>query len=164
MAENFIYDLDEDEQFLTEAEIAMRNRFAREYVIDYDAFKACLRIGFTKPAALKWATTLLNEGYTNRKIKELELKKGEESDSQKQEDVGIVMSVLREAAQNGPFNTRVSAAATLAKILGMDKEAKTDDEIKGGVLMIPEIADVTQWEIIATESQKQLVKESINEL
>jgi len=164
MADNFIYELDDEEQFLTEAELAMRNRFAREYVIDYDGFKACLRIGFTKSAALKWSNILLLEGYVNRKIKEFELKKGEESDTQKQEDVSIVMSVLREAAQKGPFNTRVSAAATMAKILGMDKEAKTDEEIKGGVLMIPEIADVSQWEIIATESQKQLVKESLNEL
>jgi hypothetical protein len=158
------FDLDFEHAFLSDAEVALRDAFVKEYIIDYDRYKACLRIGFNHQTALKWGQTFLQEVYVNRKIKEYEFKKAEETDTQKQEDSAIVLNTLREAAQNGNYNTRVAAASTLAKILGMDKEAKTDDEFQGGILVIPAIANVEEWEMVAVDAQKELSAISLNEL
>jgi hypothetical protein len=162
--DDMMFDESSDGVVFSPAEIALRNRFVREYVVDYDDYKACLRIGFLKEAAQRWRHTFLNEPYVQRKIKEVELSKANDSDSQKLEDTAIVMTTLREAAQNGPFNTRVSAATTMAKILGMDKTPVDEDEFKGGILLIPTIADTTEWELVAEEQQAKLVKESLNEI
>ena len=158
------YDMDFEHNFLSDTEKSLRDQFVKEYIIDYDRYKACIRIGFNHQSALRWGNTFLNEGYVNRKIKDYEFKKAEETDTQKQEDSAIVLNTLREAAQNGNYNTRVAAASTLAKILGMDKEAKTDEEFQGGILVIPAIANVEEWELVAVQSQKELVDISLKEL
>jgi phage terminase small subunit len=53
---------------LTPAEKQLRDRFVTEYLIDYDAWAACLRVGFIKSVAMTYAQELLEDPYVRREI------------------------------------------------------------------------------------------------
>ncbi|ARB11146.1 terminase small subunit [Pseudomonas phage JG054] len=106
---------------LSEQEKALRDLFVQEYVKDFDPFQACLRVGFQAAFAVEYAKRFMSEPYVLRRIAELQRSTPENEDAQSREDKALVLSVLRQAAQNGPYASRVQAAAKLASILGLDR-------------------------------------------
>ena len=110
---------------LTKQEKALRQRFVAEYLADYDAFAAAIRLGYQEAFAQQYAKQFLTEPYTLKLIKEREAEFGiltEEDQHRKK----IVAGLYREA--HSRFNSgsaRVAALTQLAKIIGIEAPVKT---------------------------------------
>ena len=112
---------------LSEQEKALRDLFVQEYIKDFDPFQACLRVGFQAAFAVEYAKRFMSEAYVQRKIADLQRSTPENEDAQAKQDKALVLSVLRQAAQNGPYASRVQAAAKLATILGLDRDDSVEE-------------------------------------
>lgn len=104
----------------TPTEKALWDRFVAEYVKDYDAFKACLRIGFLESFAQEYARTFLAKGYIQRAIANHKNNPTQPAD-QLESDRALIMATLREACHHGPYQSRALAAKTLGGMHGIDK-------------------------------------------
>lgn len=56
------------EPTLTAKEQAVRDVFVSEYMKDFDAYRACIRMGFLAAFAIDMARTFLLDGYVLRKV------------------------------------------------------------------------------------------------
>ena len=112
---------------LSEQEKALRDLFVQEYIKDFDPFQACLRVGFQAAFAVEYAKRFMSEAYVQRKIADLQRATPENEDAQAKQDKALVLSVLRQAAQNGPYASRVQAASKLATILGLDRDDSVEE-------------------------------------
>jgi len=149
---------------LTPAEKALRENFVNEYLLDYDPVAACIRIGLMQRVALSYSFTLMNEPFVLNLIKERQAtipeKKNEKSEEQR------LQSLLWELAYyKGPgasHGARVAAASKLCNIKGMDGATKIKSEVthRGGVMVVPGIASVEDWETEAATSQGKLISEA----
>lgn len=61
---------------LTKQEKALRQRFVAEYLADYDAIDAAIRLGYQEAFAQQYAKQFLTEPYTLKLIKEKEAEFG----------------------------------------------------------------------------------------
>ena len=73
----------------------------------------------------------------------------------------ILLGLLQEANYHGvgsSHSARVAAWAKLAKIMGMELEPKDEDakKIAGGVMLVPFVGGIEQWESAARGQQAQL--------
>ena len=115
---------------LTKQEKALRQRFVAEYLADYDAFAAAIRLGYQEAFAQQYAKQFLTEPYTLKLIKEKEAEFGiltEEDQHRKK----IVAGLYREA--HSRFNSgsaRVAALTQLAKIIGIEAPVKTELKVE----------------------------------
>ena len=115
---------------LTKQERALRQRFVEQYLVDYDAYSATIRLGYQEAFAQQYAKQFLAEPYTLRLIKEKEAEFGiltEEDQHRKK----IVAGLYREA--HSRFNSgsaRVAALTQLAKIIGIEAPVKTEQQVK----------------------------------
>ena len=115
---------------LTKQERNLRQRFVEEYLADYDAFAAAIRIGYQEAFAQQYAKQFLTEPYTLKLIKEKEAEFGiltEEDQHRKK----IVAGLYREA--HSRFNSgsaRVAALTQLAKIIGIEAPVKTELKVE----------------------------------
>ena len=144
---------------LSEKEKILRNEFVRNYLIDFDPVLACMRVGFAKAFAENYAIRFMAEPYVQQRITDLTLQAPDDTDAQEEADKQLTLTVLREAAQRGPYSSRVAAAAKLATILGMDKPIQNNLEItnKGGVMVVPGIVNIDNWEAEAIKAQEDLI-------
>jgi phage terminase small subunit len=151
---------------LTTMEKQIRDRFVTEYLIDHDAFGAALRCGYIHSFAMNYAVAFMKEPYVNQQILERELGLSGNEDQEKEFNKKRILSGLfREANYRGAgssHSARVGAWTTLAKIHGMDNQVEKEKEAqyRGGVMKIPEIADIDEWEEIATATQEKLVSDA----
>lgn len=136
------------------------DRFVQEYMRDYDALAACIRLGYSKHAAEQFATHFMESPHVQRAIKgSEEADKDEEGDEIELRKRKIIASLTREAHFYGPGSSqgaRVAALAQLAKITGMES-SKVEHSHKGGVMLVPSTAtNVEQWESMAVPNQQSL--------
>ena len=115
---------------LTKQEKALRQRFVAEYLADYDAIDAAIRLGYQEAFAQQYAKQFLTEPYTLKLIKEKEAEFGilTEDDQHRKK---IVAGLYREA--HSRFNSgsaRVAALTQLAKIIGIEAPVKTQQEVR----------------------------------
>ena len=108
------------EPALTEQEQILRDHFVSEYLKDFDAYSACLRLGFQATYATVWADTLLKDGYVQRKLQFLQ----SEPEGPEQESIDRAMALreLRRVAQRGSDSARVAAIRQLGVLRGWDKQ------------------------------------------
>lgn len=152
---------DEYQLPLSEQERNLRLDFVKEYLKDFDRVAAAMRLGFLKQFAEKYSKEFMAEPYVQYLISSISLKEPDDIEAQEEADRQLVLKTLRETAQNGPPSSRVTAAGRLAAILGMDAPVKTQTTVnQGGVMVVPGIASVTDWEASATSSQDALVRNS----
>lgn len=107
------------EQPLTEKEQILRDHFVSQYLKDFDAYNACLRLGFQPTYANTWADVLLKDGYVQRKLQYLST----EPEGPEQEMLDKLMSKreLRRVAQRGSDSARVAAIRQLDSMYGWTK-------------------------------------------
>ncbi|MEG0324025.1 MAG: hypothetical protein RR619_08515, partial [Raoultibacter sp.] len=79
----------------------------------------------------------------------------------------IIEALKAEAYNKGPGSSasaRVTALKQLALIYGMEapKKASVDVKAASGVMVVPMIASVENWENAATETQNKLVEETLD--
>lgn len=153
-------------QELSASEKQLRDRFVEEYVFDFDRIAAAIRIGFLPSFALEWSQKLLDEPYVRNKIKEL-IKANAEDEEKENEQTKrrIRAQLLREANYRGAGSShaaRVGALSKLSSLYGMDAPIKTQQELthRGGVMAVPGIASVEEWEKSALASQNKLQQDS----
>ncbi len=105
------------EPALTEKEIILRDAFVSEYLKDFDAYKACLRLGFQSTYASTWSQTLIADGYVQRKLAFI-MSKPVESPEQEAMDRALVENSLRLVMQRGSDSARVAAAREFRAMRG----------------------------------------------
>lgn len=146
---------------LSEQERLLRDRFVQEYFVDYDALRACLRLGYDAGLAPRYAIEFMDEPYVQKKIAERRIEpavdpKTEEAETKRR----IREMLLAEASYRGPGSShaaRVSALSQLKAIYGMDAAQKIDHNItRGGVMKVPGISSIDNWEAEAERNQEKL--------
>jgi hypothetical protein len=148
---------------LTARERELRDLYVNEYLVDYDPVKAAQRCGFQQSFAKDYAVKFMQESYVQKRIEFMKHQKVDEKsidEYDKQRVRAVLMKEAHDSSSTG--SARVSAAAKLAVILGMDAPTKiqTDNTHKGGVLMVPAIANISDWEAVAQASQAKLVADA----
>lgn len=116
----------ETENPLTENEISIRDKFADEYLSDYDPVGAAIRIGYVQPYADQYAKVFFNCPYTKRKIRELEeaVGGGSEKDRHRKR---VTTMLYREANSYRPGGgSRVGALNGIRQMHGLDEPTKVE--------------------------------------
>jgi hypothetical protein len=106
------------EATLTKPQIAARDYFVNEYMKDFDAFRACLRMGFMASFAIDQAKTFLQDGYVMRKIEQMTRTSVDPSP----EDKAAMLANLRWLAHNGPPAVRATASQRYMEAQGYVKK------------------------------------------
>jgi hypothetical protein len=151
---------------MTAREQALRDSFVAEYLIDYSATRACMRLGFPKEFAEEWAQKLMAEPYVQKKLAAMSLQKpADEKQEAEFERARVKNRLMYEAHYYGPGSSqaaRVAALAQLTKIFGLEAAKKVDVNVKdrGGVMRAPGIADLNDWEQAASSSQDSLMRDA----
>lgn len=151
---------------LTHREKALRDLFVNEYLVDYDAKSAAIRVGYGQSYAHEMATRLMQCSYVQQQITLKEKTTEEEDDAAMRKRV--ITGLIREANYKGPGcspSARVAALSKLAAIQGMDAPTRSKTEITGpdgqplggGVFVVPGICTVEDWEARAAAQQAALV-------
>lgn len=119
------------EPALNEQQIFLRDNFVQQYLIDFDAYKACLRLGFQAVYAVQHSHILINDGYVQRKLAYL-TRMPEEDPMEEAADKALCKMTLRKVMHNGSDSARVSAVGKMTVIHGWDHQAgddSTDDDL-----------------------------------
>jgi hypothetical protein len=102
------------EKALTEREQAVRDVFVSEYMKDFDAYHACIRMGFLAAFAIDQAKLFINDGYVLRKIDYMTRVAVIDPESDKQ----AMLQNLRWLALNGSPAVRASATTKYMEAQG----------------------------------------------
>lgn len=156
-----------------------RDRFVVEYLKDYSAFHAAVRIGYSDAdMALQIAKDFLIEPYVARAISNaeraralhlqddessFELPQGFAPHKEGDDKQRILSQLFKEAYYNGPgssHSARVTALTTLAKLYKMDE--KQGKAVNTNVMVVPAMGSVDDWEAHAAPQQEKL-KQTVTE-
>lgn len=146
----------------SEQERALRDRFVEEYLVDYSPLNAARRVGFSNSFAQEYAKRFMEESYVKRRIKHYEERTDlNEEDLETYNKVRIRNRLMREAHDmfaNG--SSRVAALGKLMSLYGMDAPTRIKQEVehRGGVMTVPAIANINDWEKVAMASQAELAE------
>lgn len=144
---------------------ALHDLFISEYLIDFNSVDAAQRCGFQREFALEYSKRLMASSYVSRRIKELQLMKVDETADADFNKVRVKAALIREAHYYGPGSSqsaRVAALSRLAKLYGMQAPKKTESTVlhRGGVMAVPGIAKMEEWEAAAESSQRELISDA----
>jgi hypothetical protein len=154
------------QQALSPQEKALRDKFVTEYLVDYDAWAACIRVGFLKSVAIEYAGHFMQEPYVQQQIALRQ--QGEPGNTKEQEAIErrlVKQWLIQEARYKGPgasHSGRVQALGHLKNMLDLDgtKKVKKDVTHRGGVMLVPAISSVDEWEKAAAVEQDKLIEAS----
>lgn len=105
------------EPALTAQEQLLRDHFVCEYLKDFDAYKACLRLGFQATYAVTWCDILFKDGYVQRKITFM-TSAPVDTPEQQAMDRAMVEHTLRMVMQRGSDSARVAAVREFRALKG----------------------------------------------
>lgn len=156
----------EHDESMTQSERDLLDRFVQEYLIDFNATTACIRLGYTKSFAEGYAVQFMDKPYVRKKI--VEAQQAESPDEKKEKEATrrrIRSMLMREAQYRGPGSSHAARVGALTKLMSMyDMDSPTkhahDHKVRGGVMMAPGIATVEDWEAEAQASQTNLQEAS----
>ena len=153
---------------LTPDEKKLRRMFVAEYLKDHDYLGAAIRIGFMPQYAQEYASKFAECPFVRQHIElemTRELSKEEQAEHDRVMKRRIDALLLKQAGYAGPgasHGARVAALSKLATLYGMEAPTKVQQTIehRGGVMMVPGIASVDEWEAQAMASQEKLTQEA----
>lgn len=139
---------------------ARRNQFVREYIKDFNGAEAILRMGYTcqRNTAQSMAGKWLSEPYTQYALSELMRDMDEKAVVSRNEILFGLKSEANVFGEEGSHSARISAWRALAKINGMEI-TRVEGNIglaAGGVMAVPYVGTVEDWERMTRESQAKL--------
>lgn len=158
---------------LSHSEMLLRDKFVKEYLRDYDALAASIRIGYSLAFAKEFSARFMSETYVLNKIKQLEVASEEcDMDDEVAQKRKVYASLWREANYVGlgsSQSARVAALAKLSSFLGMDAPTRSQQELTGkdgaplgaGVLVIPGVMTADQWAEQAEAQQAELTRPEV---
>ena len=155
-------------QTLTKSEMEIRDKFVAEYLVDYDAYKSCIRIGYAPAYAKDFCVRFMAEPYVLNKLKATEFDPGAPLDIE-QEKRRVLAGLWREANNFGAGSSQAARVAALSKLsafYGMDAPKKTQTEVTGpdgqplgaGVFVVPGMVTAEEWAKQAEAQQEELVR------
>lgn len=155
---------------LTAAEMELRDRFVKEYLTDYDWYKAAIRIGYAPAYAKDFGKRFMDEPYVLTKIRAAEGGDTEDPDPEIQKKM-IVAGLWREARNMGAGSSQAARVAALSKLsafFGMDAPKKSQTELTGadgaplgqGVFVVPGMVTAEEWAVQAEKQQSDLIRPS----
>lgn len=112
---------------LTAQETLLRDAFVSEYLKDFNAHQACIRLGFQPTFATGWAKRLWEDGYVQRKIAHM-TRVPVASPEQDAADRALVEVTLRRVMQTGSDSARVAAARQFSAMRGWAADDGAGDE------------------------------------
>lgn len=151
---------------LSPKEQELRDKFVDEYLLDFDQTAAAIRVGFSASFAATYAEKFMCEPYVRKRLAEKQTALAEDERAEADLDRRRIRAALmREAHYRGPGSShaaRVAALGKLASIRDMDAptKIKADLSMRGGVMMIPAIANLEDWEKAAQASQTSLQEDA----
>lgn len=153
-------------------EMSIREQVVREYLYDYSWTKACLRCGYRPEFAADNAERFSKDPYCLWRVKELAREKGLNPNPEskavqvEQDKVDIINALKKEAHYYGPGSSqaaRVSALGKLAQLMGMEPPKAVKAEVTAtGVMVVPGIAKINEWEAVAQQAQQKLQEDTLN--
>ena len=102
------------EQPLTDKQTAVRDTFVGQYMKDFDAYRACIRMGFLSAFAIDMAKMFMSDGYTLRKIEHLT----RSAQLDEEEDKQAMLANYRYLAFNASGAVRAAATAKYMEAKG----------------------------------------------
>lgn len=157
-----------EERAYTAREKALRDYFVEQYLIDYNAQSAAVRVGYNKSMAKEFAAKFMAEPYVLREIQRREgVVDPTKPDDKEAARKKIMAGLLREANFFGPGSSqaaRVAALSKLAQLHEMEpkfKQVEEDDDKLKGVIVIPGLMTEEQWMEVAAKQQDSLVAGTI---
>jgi hypothetical protein len=147
----------------TEHERALYDVFCQEYLVDLDVVRAASRCGFQAGFAADYGRMLYQKSYVQKKIAELQRSKLDEKDEREFDAINIrarLRSIIND--QNQKASARVAAARELNAMHGLHHQEKAASDVgqRAGIVLLPSIANLSEWEAAATASQSALTEES----
>jgi len=159
------------EEQLSENDVLLREQFVEYYLYNYNAYDACLKLGFLEPYAVEWAKVFMADNYVRRLIqtKESEGVGGFFEEVEQRTTYALMKQV---AAYRGPGFSHAAAQKAVAKMgdwLGMgprdrreQRQQESLEHRQGGVMLVPAFTTSENWADYAIKSQGQL-KESVRD-
>jgi hypothetical protein len=143
---------------LTVEEKNVRDVFVKQYLYDYDARSAIVRVGFSVNYAEYYADKFMAEPYVLRKILEQEQKQSHVEVTKKAK--ALVIRRLHEQAnykgRGSSHSARIAALSKLAQLYNMEPEKKFDLTGQSGVMAVPAMQSPKDWGEGAKDSQSKL--------
>lgn len=146
---------------------ALRDKFVKEYFVDFDSTAAAGRIGYPAAIQKEYGNRLMQEPYV---LQQISIKQKEiENGSLEEMRQFVILSLRREASLTGPGTSqsaRVAALDKLASIYGLHAPTKSQQQMLGpdgkpleGVFVVPGIMSDEQWEAAAAKQQETLTSD-----
>lgn len=148
----------------TDRERALYDKFADEYLVDQNATLAASRCGFQAGFAVEYGKQLSTKAYIQRRIAELR-RRPADTKADREYDRTLSINTLRSIASD-PYqkgSARVAAVRELNAMHGFHAPTKSQLDIngaRGGVVLLPGIAKLEDWEAAAEASQSALAEAS----
>lgn len=115
---------------LTKTEKGLRDRFVNEYVKDYNAFCAALRLGYAEAYAAQYSQQFLREPYTQQRLAQVQEEIGDaEEDQHRKRIVAGLYRLAEERGMGSSHGGRVAAYNTLVKVMGLEAPVKSVVEV-----------------------------------
>jgi len=154
-----------DEENIPARERALLDLFVQEYLVDYSPTNAAMRCGFQKSFAVQYGMQFMERPYVQRRIKALEFAPADPKADEEYNKARVKQALIKEAYYKGPGSShaaRVTALRALAELYGMQAPKRVEQNVKvqGGVMQVPGIASLDEWEQAAAESQEKLVRDT----
>lgn len=137
-----------------------REAFAREYIKDFNAVQAGMRMGMSFETANGNAHRMLNDPYVHHCLEHLRSALDEAAIVSRAD---VLLGLVKEANFDHPLlsthSARISAWKQLSKVLGMEVnklEVSGSLATQGGVMRVPAVPSVDKWEEGAAASQAEL--------
>lgn len=156
---------------LTQDEMQLRDAVVSEYLHDRDWTAACKRLGMSSALALDYGRRFSEDAYVQRKLKEVEQAKATAPDITKKQELElekqrIIEGLKDEAYYRGPGSSqaaRVAAFKQLCSIFGFEAPKQAAVSVTAtGVMMVPMMGSMEDWEKMASESQSKLQEDTLN--
>ncbi len=103
---------------LTAEERALRDAFVEQFYVDFNTLNACLRLGMSLEVAQTFSVRFMTEPYVQKQLQKYQQEQNLSTEKEVERDRALVINALRQAAQHGPYATRVTASAKLAELRG----------------------------------------------
>jgi hypothetical protein len=147
----------------TDQERQLYDMFCIEYLVDNNATAAASRCGFQAGFAAEYGKLFFSRSYVQRRLAELRRKEADTA-ADRTYDHSMSIATLRQIASDSAqkASARVAAVRQLAMIRGFNApvKAQVDLNTRAGVMQVPAVASLDEWEAAATASQTALAEAS----
>jgi len=149
---------------LTQIERDTIDKYIIEYVFDKDEEKAAIRMGISRVYAKSIAKNFVDTPYFQIKLKEYSIEKDallDDADLLRREIVRNLIDVMKYNGENASQSARISSAKEISAIMGLaaKQQLSNEDEFANGVMVLPSLLPIDEWNSQSIASQAALYKQ-----